>query len=361
MAEKDFGKIDPKFNFMDIRAVGELEYYTIPHPSFNMKGIGFYGEEGFLRMPKEVGESVSDAVAVLNHHTSGGRLLFSTDSDAIEINITYDYLSRLRNVELSALGFTLIERRGNERRYIKIMPPDFNNDTGYTSSVKLPGGMRDYILYFPIAGRIRTFNIGLRKGCTVRPLEIYEGKPIVYYGSSITQGFCAGRADNTYEAFIEKWNERDFINLGFSGSGKGEDAMIEYLSSLDVSAFVCDFNHSGMDLDVFEKQHKRLYERFRATHPKTPIIILSKTCIYVSNENIEEHERAFKQEKIIKQTYLDALAAGDKNVYFISGVDMLSELSATDRMSATNDSDHPNELGFYIMAKKIYKVLDSVL
>ena len=251
---KAFEKIDPKFKFNDKEADGELDYYSIPHPAFEMRGIDFYGEEGFLRMPKEVGESVSDDVAALNHHTTGGRILFSTDSDVIEIKVTHDYLSRLRNVELSALGFVLIERRGGERRYVKIMPPDYKDDTGYCFSVELEGGMRDYILYFPVVGRVRTLKIGLSRGAAVHPLHIYNEKPIVYYGSSITQGFCAGRADNTYEAFIEKWSERDFINLGFSGSGKGEDAMIEYIASLDCSVFVSDFNHSGMDLEVFERQ-----------------------------------------------------------------------------------------------------------
>ena len=356
-----FEKIDPKFKFNDKAADGAMDYYAIPDPAFEMRGIGFYGAEGFLRMPKEVGESVSPEVAVLNHHTSGGRLLFSTDSSVLEISVTYDYLSRLRNIELSALGFVLIERCGSERRYIKIMPPDYKDDTGYTFSVELEGGMRDYILYFPVVGRVRTLTVGLTHGSEVRPLKIYDGAPIYYYGSSISQGFCAGRADNTYEAFIEKWSERDFVNLGFSGSGKGEDAMIEYLCSVDASAFVCDFNHSGMDLELFKKQHRRLYERFRATPPTTPILILSKTCMYVGLDNIEEHERACTQEKIIYDTYLMAKESGDENVYFISGVGMLSELSPTDRMSAMNDSDHPNELGFYIMAKKIYEVLKNVI
>lgn len=356
-----FEKIDPKFTFNDKPSECALDYYEIPHPAFAMHGIGFYGEEGFLRMPVEVAKSVSNEVAVLNHHTTGGRLLFSTDAKEIEIKVTHDYLSRLRNIELSSLGFVLIERRAGVRRYVKIMPPDYNSDTSYTFSVELEGGMRDYILYFPIVGRVRTLSVGLTKGAVVRPLNIYEGKPIVYYGSSITQGFCAGRGDNTYEAFIEKWSEKDFINLGFSGSGKGEDAMIDYLCSLDPEVFVCDFNHSGMDIDLFARQHRRLYERFRASHPETPIILLTKTCIFVSKETIEENPRAATQELIIEETYKRGIESGDKNLYFISGVDMLSELSDTDRMSAANDSDHPNELGFYIMAKKIYEVLRTVL
>ncbi len=359
---KRMDEIDKKLKFNDIASGESLDLYDIPNDSFALAGIKFYGEEGFLRMPPEAAERVSEDVAVLNHHTTGGRLLFSTDSSVIEIRVGYDYLSRLRNIELSSLGFVLIERKDDVREYVKIMPPNYNNDTSYVFSVELPGDrMRDYVLYFPIVGRVRTLTVGLTAGSTVKPLNLYTTPPIVYYGSSITQGFCAGRGDNTYEAFIEKWCERDFINLGFSGSGRGEDAMIEYLSGLDCSIFVSDYNHSGIDLDIFRTQHPKLYREFRRTHPTTPIIILSKTCMYVSLDTIDEHERASEQEKIIYDTYLKAKESGDENVYFISGVGMLDMLSPTDRMSAMNDSDHPNELGFYIMAKKIYEVIKDLL
>ena len=359
---KRMDEIDKKLSFTDSESKDNLDFYDIPNASFTLTGVKFYGEEGFLRMPPEVAAAVSDDVAVLNHHTTGGRLLFSTDSSTLEIRVTYDYLSRLRNIELSSLGFVLIERCGGVRKYIKIMPPDFNHNTGYVFSVELEGGtMRDYILYFPIVGRIRTLAIGLSAGSSVKPLDLYKDPPIVYYGSSICQGFCAGRPDNTYEAFIEKWCERDFVNLGFSGSGRGEDAMIEYLASLDCSIFVSDYNHSGIDLDIFRTQHPKLYREFRKTHPDTPIIILSKTCMYVGLDNLEENERACEQEKIIYDTYLKARESGDENVYFISGVGMLDELSPTDRMGAMNDSDHPNELGFYIMARKIYSVIKDLL
>lgn len=359
---KRMDEIDKKLKFNDSESKEKLDYYKIPNPAFALAGIGYYEGQGFLRMPPEVAERVSDDVAVLNHHTTGGRILFSTDSSVVEIRVSYDYLSRLRNIELASLGFVLIERCGKVRKYIKIMPPDYNHNTGYVFSVDLEGsGMRDYILYFPVVGRVGELTVGLSAGACVKPLNLYTDAPIVYYGSSITQGFCAGRPDNTYEAFIEKWCERDFVNLGFSGSGRGEDEMIEYLATLDCSIFVSDYNHSGIDLDIFRRQHPKLYREFRKTHPETPIIILSKTCMYVGLDNIDEHERASAQEKIIYDTYRMARDSGDKNVYFLSGVEMLDCLSPTDRMSAMNDSDHPNELGFYIMAKKIYSVMKDLL
>ena len=357
---KKHEEIDANFKYEKAEHSDSLVYYDIPNPAFTLVGVNFSEENGFTRLPIADAKRVSEDVEILAYHTSGGRLLFKTDSKKLEIRVSYPYLTKLRNLELAASGFVLIERRGDERRYIKIMPPDWNADTGYSFTVDLEGGMREYILYFPICTRVRTLSIGLDEGAAVMPLNIYTGLPILYYGSSITQGFCAGRPDNTYEAFIEKWSEVDFINLGFSGSGRGEDAMIEYLSGIDCRIFVCDYNHSGVNLDYFAEQHPKLYREFRRTHPNTPILFLTKTCVFTSYGNIESHERAAAQEKIIEKTYKDALASGDENVYFLSGVAMFDEFSATDRMSLVNDSDHPNELGFYVMAKKIYDKLSGI-
>ena len=364
---KNMSEIDRKFAYGD-KFPGDTDIYKIPDPRFSLYGVQYYEGEGFLRLPLDVAREVSENVEILAHHTSGGRLFFKTDSRYIGIRVRYKYLTKLSNLELSASGFVLIEECNGARRYVKIMPPKHTDDEGYDFIVDVAdapdspecGKMRSYILYFPICQRVGELYVELERGAKVERVDKYNTLPILYYGSSITQGFCAGRTDNTYEAFIEKWSGIDFVNLGFSGNGKGEDRMIEYLKGLPCSVFVCDYNHSGIDLDFFERQHPKLYRAFRETHPSTPILFLTKTCIYTDLENIERVKRAETQEKIIYKTYSDAKASGDENVYFLSGVDMLSELSPTDRMSAANDSDHPNELGFYIVAKKIYEKLAGI-
>ncbi len=362
---KTMSDIDKKFAYGD-KFPGKTDLYKIPDPAFALYGVRYYEDEGFLRLPQDVAREVSENVEILAHHTSGGRLCFRTDSRYIGIRVRYKYLTKLSNLELSASGFVLIEECGDVRRYVKIMPPKYTDDDGYDFIVDTAhtqgglecGEMRSYILYFPICQRVGDLYVELEHGAQVERVDKYNTLPILYYGSSITQGFCAGRADNTYEAFIEKWSGIDFVNLGFSGNGKGEDRMIEYLCTLPCSVFVSDYNHSGIDLDYFERQHRKLYREFRRTHQGTPILFLSKTCIFAPKPG--DSVRELIQAEIIERTYKEAMAAGDANVYYLSGEEMLASLSPTDRMSASNDSDHPNELGFYLMAKKIYDKLAGI-
>lgn len=350
---KNIKEIDTKFNLEEKIDNIELSYYNVPSKYFDLYGIFHDDEYGYLRVPMDVATSVSDGIANLTLETSGGRVKFSTDSKVFELQVEYDGLWPMAHMNVVAQGgFVLYEERENDRKYIKILPPNFSDSKGYTTRIALEGGkMRNYILYFPLYNPVKNIKIGLDKNAKIANGKKYKDmKPILYYGSSITQGGCASRPDNDYQGWIEKWNHIDFINLGFSGNGKGEINMANYLASLDCSLFVCDFNHSGIPIEELNTAHFRLYRIYRQKHPDTPILFLTKTNLWENNDNAQ-------RERIIKKTYLRAKELGDKNVYFLSGHDMWDK---KDKMGFTVDGDHPTDVGFYFMAKKIYRKMKSI-
>lgn len=118
---------------------------------------------------------------------------------------------------------------------------DFENKTenGYSVTKTVNDGkLRNYILYFPNYNDVKELKIGVDDGARVGHGKKYKDLlPILYYGSSITQGGCASRADNSYQALISKWTNIDFLNFGFSGSALGEETMAEYISALKRSCY----------------------------------------------------------------------------------------------------------------------------
>ena len=64
-----------------------------------------------------------------------------------------------------------------------------------------------------------------------------------------------------------------------------------------------------------------------------------------------------RRKAVIKKTYTNAVNNGDKNVYFIDGKDLM-QFAEND---GTVDNCHPNDLGFYSMAKVLSNVLGEVL
>ena len=309
----------------------------------------------FKRMDEAVAEKVSEGVRALNYNTAGGRVRFSTDSPYIAIRTVQPPTPVLHN--LSAMG-----QRGFDLYYDGQLKsvccgaylPPVDNTKGYESIVTVKDGeMRSYTIVFPPYAVVNELYIGVRAGSTVSNGKKYENdKPIVYYGSSITQGGCASRAGNTYQQMISARYNLDYVNLGFSGSAKGEQTMADYIADMDMSIFVCDYDYNAPSIEHLQNTHKPLYETFRKKQPNTPIIFISMPNFWYDSETQN------KRRDIVYSTYQYARNIGDRNVYFLNGGQMFPQ---NNRYICTTDGYHPNDIGFYGMAKSIGAVIQEIL
>ena len=166
--------------------------------------------------------------------------------------------------------------------------------------------------------------------------------PVVFYGSSITQGACASRPGRAYEAMISRKYDLNYIGLGFSGACRAEKAIVEYMATLEMSAFVSDYDHNAPTREHLAATHHYLYETIRQKHPKIPYFMITRPNFYYNEDCIGRRD-------IIMQSYLDAIAAGDKNVYYIKGPDLIEPV----REYGLVDGGHPNDSGFVSMASVI--------
>ena len=350
----DILKIDKNFVQEKVTTEGGVKLYALPSAPFELYGVFYDEKEGrFLRMPKEIAAATSGGVDYLNKNTAGGRVRFSTDSDYLELRVTYSALSQMPHMpHTGSSGFALLEETENGSVFTNLMRPLWTEEKGFTAKIPLWGGkMRQYTLYFPLYNDVESVAIGVKENAQVAGGKKYKDvKPVLYYGSSITQGGCASRPDNSYQGFIAKWTNTDYINLGFSGNGKAEPIMAEYLASIDCSVFVCDYDHNAPNPEHLEATHEPLYRTFRKSHPTTPIVFISKPdhC----TDPINDARRA-----IIAATYEKAKTEGDENVYFIDGETLFMD---GDRESCTIDGCHPNDLGFYRMARVIGAKLGEI-
>ena len=213
--------------------------------------------------------------------------------------------------------------------------------------------MTCYTLNTPHYSEVKSLSIGIAKGSRLGKGKQYGNrKPVVFYGSSITHGAAAGRPGNTYLNFISQKYNLDYVNLGFAGKALGETTMAEYIAGLEMCAFVCDYDHNANTVERLLRSHYRLYEIVRKVHPDIPYIIVTRPDFY---PKVEENA---KLRAVIKDTYDRAVAAGDKNVYFIDGERLFD---GEFYESCTSDGIHPNDLGFYRMAEKIGPVLATAL
>ncbi len=322
---------------------------------FSLHGV-FHENGAYQRMPKEIAESVSESVGYLSGFTAGGRIRFRTNSEYIALKVvakkSFDILSLM---PISGeFGFSVYI----DGKYLNFIAPTqfdiIDKDPIYFDGIVwLDPKEHDIEIYFPLYFTINDVFVGLKEGCSISEHPKYKYQdPIVFYGSSITQGGCASHAGNDYISLLSRWLNSDIINLGFSGSAKGEQEMANYLASLSPSIFVIDYDHNAPTVEHLNKTHYNLYETIRKKHSLTPIVIISKPDIEKKGQNYVERR------EVIKNTLKKAKELGDKNVYFIDGETLFG---TKDRDACTVDDCHPNDLGFYRMAETIYPVLKNIL
>lgn len=324
--------------------------FVMPCEPFDLYGVKFDKKEGgFYRVPEEIAKAANDGVVALRRNTAGGRIRFKTDSAFIRLKATYSVLCDMSHMPLTgSSGFALVRKENDVWVFVAEMRPDHSETLGFERTEPLKGGkMHEYELYFPLYNDVDTLELGFDENAKFDHGEKYAiEKPVVYYGSSITQGGCASRPDGSYQALISKWLDADFVNLGFSGSARGEECMAKYVAGYEASVFVCDYDYNAPTPEHLEKTHYPFYKIYRAAHHETPIVFITKPTI--------ADPEAPRRAAIIHETYDRALAAGDKNVYFINGGEFFPEV---ERANSTVDGCHPNDLGFYYMAKKICEVV----
>lgn len=327
------------------------------------KIYGLYNAEEqvpFVRMPIDTANAVSEAVGHLNYNTAGGRVRFKTSSPYIAINAHMSNICKVSHMTLSAsAGFDVyIEKNGKSIFAFSYIPPTEITE-GYSELKNIDTeifGNAPYnvTINFPLYSGVDNLYIGLKKDSLLEKSTPYiNDKPVVFYGSSITQGGCASRPGNCYQNLISKNLNMDYINLGFSGSAKGEPEISDYMSKLSMCCFVCDYDHNAAVLEDLIKTHYAMYEKIRENNPNIPYIMISRPCIRQS-----ESADVTARRRIIKESYEKAIANGDKNVYFIDG----STFFQGDHVDeCTVDLVHPNDLGFFRMSEKIGELLKKLL
>ena len=349
-----------------MKALSEIDKNFIPAPlgnheylfrdcreePFRLYGLILPNEEDphFMRLPSKVASTVNGGVLSLASCTAGGRIRFRTDSPSVAIRTKMHNIYHGDHFPMTgSAGFDLYA----DGVYRNTFRPPFDVKDGFDSCVDLKEKkMRDILIHMPLYSGVISLEIGVEPGSQLLPGDEYKyTTPVVYYGSSITQGGCASRPGNCYQNHISRHYDCDHINLGFSGSAKAEETMIDYLISLPMSVFVMDYDHNAPTPEYLASTHEKMYRRFRAARPDIPIVMATMPKVVPSEDSNRRRE-------IIYATYKKAQEEGDRNVYLVDGTEMMTLLGDDGGLV---DNCHPNDLGFLCMARAFGAAIEPLL
>lgn len=329
-----------------------MKWYHLTDPALSLEGLALSDREGrrYWRLPADVIDQVSSGVSEVAKFPSGARVRFATDSRRIALCAVVGPAGYIKNV--GAIGKCgLAGYVDGEWHYV--VYPAASDAEEMTGAYDLDGKMHEHTVYLPLFTPLYDLMIGLDDDTQVKPPRPYAvQKPIVFYGSSITNGASATHAGNAYVSIVCRRLDASFLNLGFSGSARGEESIARYIAGLDMSLFVMDYDHNAPDAAHLEATHERFFRIVREAQPDLPIALISKPDFDIDPEG-NAARRA-----VIRRTYEHALAAGDARVRFIDGETLFG---TTERRDCLVDGTHPNDLGFRRMADAITPVLRELL
>jgi len=309
----------------------------------------------FRRVPDDIAKGTNEGVAVLALNTSGMRVRLKTNSRRLALRFTrksahliYHNMCFIGSGSFDIMTFENGQWRLRDVLYNVEDAPvclgvyDFGN-----------ADEKEILIHFPMYDNVDKLELGLEENASCLPGEPYRDiKPVLYYGSSITQGGCASRPGNTYQAKIARRLNLDFWNMGFSGSARGEFIMANYLAGYDTSLFVCDYDHNSPTVEHLREHHYAFYSLYREKRPYVPILFITKP------DADAYPEAAAERRAVIYETYRRAKAEGDDRVYFLDGGQFFGK---ENREDCTVDTCHPNDLGFECMANLIGERIRTIL
>ena len=351
MAYFDITKYDKNFASEKFNR-DDIHFYDVRNDPIKLYGIMTEGP-CFCRMPEAVATSVSKGVLVLHRNTAGGRARFRTNSSFVALTVKMNsYCVMSHMTPTGSAGFDLYV--GTKFQGIFRALPQYQEEYAGIIHLDNPNGeMLDITINFPTYSNVESVAIGISDSATIEEPKPYSIEtPFLYYGSSITQGGCCSRPGNQYQGYIERAFDANYINLGFSGNGKGEPEMADYIAEQEMSLLVLDYDHNAPTLEHLEATHEPFFLRIREKHPDLPVIMMSSPDL---SHGIKQHK---KRTAVIEKTYQNALKRGDKNVYFIHGDDLFTAVK--DRDACTVDGCHPNDLGFYSIAQVLMKTVEKI-
>ena len=326
-----------------------IKYHEINEPEFKVYGV-LMEDGAFVRMPKAVAETVSPGIAQDYVTNAGGRIRFVTDSPYVAVSAELSHIYQFSTMSIEATCGMDVYADGS---FLGIVRPNIDNPDVHISelvNMRVPG---EHIveINLPLYTGVKNIVIGLDEKAVIKPAPAYKYEtPIVFYGSSITNGACASRPGLAYTSRVARALDANYKNLGFGGLCKGEQPMADYIAGLDMSLFVLDYDYNAPTPEHLRATHENVYKTVREKHPDLPIVMITAPKHSMPDGFVE-------RKNIIKQTYDNAKATGDKNVYIIFGDTFFDGIG--DDFSV--DNVHPTDLGFDYMTKVIYPVIKNAL
>ncbi|MEF3304130.1 SGNH/GDSL hydrolase family protein [Paenibacillus sp. GYB003] len=358
----DAQKLDPNMRLEQSDETGLL-WLSPKEAPFRLAGFPWFGQDGaYRRLPLRPKHAIPPAVNQLANSTAGGQIMFQTDSPKLAIRVKLAGKAGMYHMPATGqCGFDLYIGEPGDQQYFGTVRYDHSQLSYEHVFYEYPHReLRHVTLNFPLYQGVQEVQIGIEPGSELKaPLPYRTGKKVVVYGTSITQGGCATRPGMAYTNILSRRIPLEFVNLGFSGNGRGEPEVARVLTEIaNPALLVLDYEANAVDVELMRQTLPEFIRIYREAHPDVPILVVSK--IQYARERFEPAllQKRLDMKRVEMETVDMYRRQGDANVHFFDGTALLGTDSYNE---CTVDGVHPTDLGFLRMADTLTPVFKELL
>ena len=297
-------------------------------------------ESPYDRLPASYKNKVRKPVWALSKNSAGISIRFLSNSTSL--NVRWKLLNNFSMNHMASTGVKGIDlycKVNGVWRFVNTAKPS-GIENKFLLVNNMPKKMREYEMFLPLYDGVVDLQIGIDSLSVIRKPEKNISKPIVFYGTSITQGGCASRPGMAYTNIISRKIHRECINFGFSGNGRMEKTIAEFISGIDASVYVMDCV-ANMTADQIKDSTLPLTAVIRKKHSETPIVFIEGVLYQNSFLDTALQNELMKKNKVLYEAYRDLLKKGYRHIFYIK-----SDHAIGDDHEGTVDGVHYTDLGF---------------
>jgi len=313
------------------------------------------------RLPASAESLVRPKVWELAQNSAGLSISFTTNSPEIQLRWTTRFNNSMPHMtDIGIKGFDLYCWSENDNNWKWAgSAKGWNAGPRFQAKVveKMDRTAKRFKLYFPLYDAPDSLEIGIDSRATIQPYSQHYvlNKPVVFYGTSITQGGCASRPGLAYPAIIGRELNIPTINLGFSGNGNMEIALAHLLADIDAACYVLD-NLPNMTPEMVAERAIPFVNYLRAKHPTTPVILVATAL--TANAWLTDSTRIILEQKNtnLAKAYETLRQSQKSPIYLLRPEDLKSSNN-----EGTVDGTHLNDLGFVRFAERLLPTIRKAL
>ena len=307
-------------------------------------------EHPFQRLPQKYRKTVREDVWDLSENSSGVSILFSSDTVNLSVKWSIKHDLRMNHMTDAGIkGVDLYTKRNKNWQYTNTcLPNGKQNEQILFEDIEKKN--REYCLYLPLYDTLTDMQIGLDDDSILDNIT-FQNKPLVFYGTSITQGGCASRPGLVHTNIISRELGHECINLGFSGNGHLENSIGNIMSNIDTKLYVVECMYN-VDKEMIHERIKPLIKAIRANPQakNTPIVFMEQVVIDMGHLNTAFISSVMEKNEELNKQIQESINEGERDLFIIKHTGAIDDDS-----EATVDGIHFNDLGFQRYADHFLK------